>query len=93
MKNERGVKLRLERYSAMIQRSEPALLETWVRGLLVNDLFHVSNKANVPVMLTAPEQRRSNQDRVAPPWSVAASDLAQVVEQVPMQSHPAASCA
>ena len=53
------MKLRLERYGAMISRSEPAALESWVRGLLVNYFFHVSNKAIVEVMVTSPEQRRS----------------------------------
>lgn len=53
------LKLRLERFSALVSRCEPSQLEGWLRGLLVHYFFHVSNKAIVEVMVNSPEQRRS----------------------------------
>jgi len=51
--------LRLERYKAMISRSDPLSLEGMVRGLLVHYFFHVSEKRIVEIVSEFPGIHRT----------------------------------
>lgn len=50
--------LKLERYTALISGTDPSVLETLVRGLLIHYFFHVSNKQIVEVLTEAPGANR-----------------------------------
>lgn len=50
--------LKLERYQSLISRSDPGLLESMVRGLLVHYFFHVSNRGAVEVLTETPGAAR-----------------------------------